>query len=459
MQFRVAHIRAAHIGLVLLALSACAPAQVSKDQPVLLEGVSFAPARSYPAAGAVAHGNASITRDFLDLTFAMENGRGLDTLSRFEGNVTIGLAGSVPAGAARDLAVLIARLQGEAGLNVAAAAPGEVPAITIEFSPKSALQRVAPSAACFVVPNVSSLAEYRSRRGTNAVDWGTVQVRTRAAIFVPSDTSPQEVRDCLHEEVAQALGPLNDLYRLPDSVFNDDNFNTVLTDFDMLMLRIYYAPQLRSGMTRDAVAIVVPGVVAALNPGGAGMGVDRAGPTPRAWTVAIETSLGKQGSLAARRTAAERALSIAKSAGWTDNRMAFSHFAVARMTAGTDRTRAQAEFMAAAAIYSRQPGGDVHVAHIEMQLTAMALASGNPQDALRLANQAIPVVQRHENAALLATLMLLKAEALEQLGDPAAAAALRLDSQPWARYGFGSEAVVKARMRDIATVAKRGTKS
>jgi len=34
--------------------------------------------------------------------------------------------------------------------------------------------------------------------------------------------SPQEVRDCLHEELAQALGPLNDLYRLPDSVFNDD---------------------------------------------------------------------------------------------------------------------------------------------------------------------------------------------------------------------------------------------
>ena len=58
---------------------------------------------------------------------------------------------------------------------------------------------------------------------------------------------------------------------------------------------------------------------------------------------------------------------------------------------------------------------------------------------------------------LLATLMLVKAEALEALGNPAAAAALRLDSQPWARYGFGPDSVVKARMRDIAAVAGRAS--
>jgi len=51
--------------------------------------------------------------------------------------------------------------------------------------------------------------------------------------------------------------------------------------------------------------------------------------------------------------------------------------------------------------------------------------------------------------------MLIKAEALERSGDPAAAAALRLDSQVWARYGFGPDSVVRDRMRDIATVADR----
>jgi hypothetical protein len=53
--------------------------------------------------------------------------------------------------------------------------------------------------------------------------------------------------------------------------------------------------------------------------------------------------------------------------------------------------------------------------------------------------------------------MLIKAEALESLGNPAAAAELRLDSEPWARYGFGPDSMVKARMRDIAAVADRAT--
>jgi hypothetical protein len=82
------------------------------------------------------------------------------------------------------------------------------------------------------------------------------------AVFMPADVAPQEVRDCLHEEVAQAIGPLNDLYRLPDSVFNDDNFHTVLTGFDMLILRATYAPELRSGMTRAEVAAALPGILA-----------------------------------------------------------------------------------------------------------------------------------------------------------------------------------------------------
>lgn len=448
-----------YVLMAVLCLAACAPpAQVTKGRPAVLEEATFAPVQAFAAQGYVTRSNAGITRDFLDLTFAMENGRGLEVFSRFEGPVTIGLTGDVPATAPRDLAMLIARLQREAGLPVSAASPGETASITVEFASRAALRRLAPTAACFVVPNVSSLAEYRSRRGSAAVDWGQVTTRTRAAIFVPADTSPQEVRDCLHEEVAQALGPLNDLYRLPDSVFNDDNFNTVLTGFDMMILRLYYAPQLRSGMGREVASSVVPGLVAAMNPGGAGMGVDRAGPTPRAWTMAIETALGKGGALPARRNAAERALALARAEGWSDNRLAFSHFAVARLIAGSDRPRAQAEFAAAAAIYARQPGGEVHVAHIEMQLAAMALASGSPAEAARLADRAIPVVQRHENAALLATLMLIKAEALDALGDTQGAAALRLDSQPMARYGFGPDVVVKARMRDIAAVAERGTR-
>jgi len=380
----------------------------------------------------------------MDLTFAMESGRALETFSRFEGPVTVAMRGAAPASAAKDLAGLIGRLRSEAGIDIS---PTTGPAtITVEFATRSDLRRLAPTAACFVVPNVSSLADYRRKRGSDQVDWATVTRRERAVIFIPADTSPQEVRDCLHEELAQALGPLNDLYRLSDSVFNDDNFHSVLTAFDMDILRMTYSPTLASGMSREEVAARL-GVSAAVGAG-----------NPPDWTRAIETALGKTGSLGTRKAAAERALALAQAAGWQDGRMAFSQFAVGRLLAGSEPARALDAFDRAALLYSRLPGGELQLAHIDMQLAAMALAGGLAEEAVRLADRAMPVVKRHENAALLATLMLIKAEALEQLGNPTAAAALRMDSAAWARYGFGPDSVVKARMRDIAAVADRAAK-
>lgn len=430
------------------AVSACAPpAQVSKSSPQSEVGVGFgSPALLVGIAGG---GGSNFARDFMELTFAMENGRALEVFSRFEGPVTVALSGAVPPTAPKDLATLIGRLQREAGLDIAPANAGEA-TITVEFARRSELRRLAPQAACFVVPNVSSLAEYRRLRGSDKVDWALITQRHRAAIFIPADTSPQEIRDCMHEELAQALGPLNDLYRLPDSVFNDDNFHSVLTSFDMEILRTYYSPALASGMTRAEVAGHLAGILGMV-PGPAAGGAAASA----AWTDAVEEALGRQGSAATRLQSAERALDIAMRQGWRDGRLAFSHFAVARLSAGRNPARALDEFGWAAAIYARLPGGEVQVAHIDMQLAGMALAAGLPAEAMRLADRAIPVVRRHENAALLATLMLIKAEAMERLGDPVAAAALRLDSQPWARYGFGPDSVVNARIRDITAVADR----
>lgn len=428
----------------LSALAACAPtAQVSKNRPPVEVGVGFGDPSAYRALAGPVTGS-SLTRDFMDLSFAMESGHVLDRFSRFEGPVTVAMRGPAPATASKDLATLIGRLRSEAGIDISPTTGAAT--ITVEFASRSELRRLAPTAACFVVPNASSLVEYRRLRGSAQVDWATVTRRERAAIFIPADTSPQEVRDCLHEELAQALGPLNDLYRLSDSVFNDDNFQSVLTSFDMDILRMTYSPALSSGMSREEVAARL-GTSAALGPG-----------NPPDWTRAIETALGKNGGLAARKAAAERALALAQAAGWQDGRLAFSYFAVGRLMAGSEPQRALDAFDRAAAIYARLPGGELQLAHIDMQLAAMALAGGLAEEAARLSDRAMPVVQRHQNAALLATLMLIKAEALEQMGNPGAAAALRMDSAAWARYGFGPDSVVKARMRDIAAVADRAAK-
>ncbi len=409
---------------------------------------SFAPAR---AAGPE-RSNTAMARDFLLLAFQMESGRELTRLTRFEQPVTILLTGKVPPTAPTDLARVIGRLRDEAGMDVRAVARGPA-SVTIEFLPRARLQSLVPQAACFVVPGVSSWAGYRAARRSDRVDWTLLESREQVAIFIPSDTSPQEVRDCLHEELAQALGPLNDLYELSDSVFNDDNFHTILTGFDMLMLRAHYDPALQNGMSREEVATRLPAILARLNPAGEFPARGVTAPTSRAWIDAIEAALGPRGSSVERRTAAQEALRIARAEGWQDTRLGFSYFALGRLSLADEIDLAVISLAEAARVYRGLPGAGIHGAHIDMQMAAFALSAGQADEAARLAERAIPVVRRAENAALLASLMMIKAEALEIKGEEAEAQALRLDSIGWARYGFGAQDQVRARLIEISVLS------
>ena len=423
------------------------------------EGGGFAPAPSLtalpaPAQVSAQRGNQEIVRDFLDLTFRMESGRAIPVLSRFEGPITVAMTGDVPEAAGPELARLMGRLRNEAGITLQGAAAGESASITIEFLPRNQMRRVVPTAACFVVPGVTSFEAYKAARGTAAVDWTQLTRRNHVAVFIPSDTSAQEVRDCLHEEVSQGLGPLNDLYHVPDSIFNDDNFRTVLTGFDMLILRAYYAPELQAGMNEAEVARRLPALMARLNPGGEGKGGTLKTIAPRSWVAAVEQSFGLRGGNA--KAAAEKMLSIAMAQGWRDARMAFSYYALGRAQITSDPVAAVQAFTEAGRIYRALPGGEVHAAHVDMQLAAIALSTGQPGQAVQFADRAIPVVKQAQNAALLATLMLIKAEAFDAQGMAAEAKATRLDSLGWARYGFGSEAQVRARMSEVAALGARG---
>lgn len=396
--------------------------------------------------------NSQIARDFLDLSFTLESGRALPVLSRFEGPVTIRVTGRRAGALDDDLDRLLARLRGEAGIDITRVDPRADASISLEVIPKRQLQALVPGAACFVAPNVSSWAEYKANRRTPLTDWALLTERRRMAVFLPGDVAPQETRDCLHEEIAQALGPVNDLYRLSDSVFNDDNFHTVLTGFDMLILRAYYAPELRSGMTRAEVAGRLPALLARLNPAG-GSGVP-APPsvTPAAWKQAIETALGAHPA-ASRRAAAERAVAIARTMGWRDTRLAFSLFALGRLNLGVNSDLALAAFREAEALYATLPGTRLQAAHMGVQLAAHALSMGNAETALRIVEAHQGTVRAAENAALLSTLLMIKAEGLELLGRDAEAQLVRLDSLGWARYGFGSDAEVGARLLEIAAIS------
>ncbi|MFZ7090508.1 DUF2927 domain-containing protein [Primorskyibacter sp. 2E233] len=409
---------------------------------------SFSVPRPTPPMGS----NSDIARDFLDLAFSLESGRGLQRMTRFEEPIRVRVTGTPPPNLAPDLNRLLHRLRTEAGIDISRTDNGTAN-VTIQAVTRAEIRQNLPTAACFVVPNVSSLKEYSAARRSNKVSWSRLKSRQRLAIFLPNDASPQEARDCLHEELAQALGPLNDLYRLPDSVFNDDNVHTVLTGFDMLILRAYYDPELHNGMSRNEVADRLPAILARINPAGQNGVARRLSKTPRVWIDAVQTALGPGASPAERRNAATEALKVATAMGWTDHRRAFSHYAMGRLLQAIDPEAAQDHFVLAQRYFGTSPETRLHRAYVASQLAAYAISANRPEDALYLISPHLGTAAQHENAALLATLMMLRAEALEMSGRVSEGRQVRLDSLGWARYGFGSDWAVRAKLREIGSLS------
>jgi len=405
-----------------------------------------------PQVTAPQRSNTEIAQDFLDLSFRMESGRTVPQLTRFEGPISVRLTGETNPTMVRDLEALLERLRNEAQINITMVDADQPAAITVQALPRATMQAAVPRAACFVVPRLTSWDEFKIARRTPQVDWTTLTRRDRAAIFVPSDVAPQEIRDCLHEELAQALGPLNDLYRLPDSVFNDDNIHTVLTGFDMLVLKTFYAPEIGNGMTRGEVAARLPTVLARLNPAGQARRGIPLNDTSRDWIEAMETALANGATPTRRRQAAQKAIALGRAFGWSGTRVGFAQYAYGRLQVGHDPSTALAAFNAADAAYQGSNATRIHAAHIAVQKSAFALAAGDAETTIGLANSGMDIAQKHQNAALLSTLMMFKAAALEMRGDTAQAESLRLDSLGWARYGFGSDANVQARLDEIAAL-------
>lgn len=441
---------------LFVVLGACMPgAQTDVTTRAALIDTRLPPMKVFtvPRPDPVAASNDNLVEDFMDLALRLESGRALDTFTRFEGPITVRLAGPVQPSVPRDLDRLLHRLRSEAGINIHLTVAPEAN-ITINAVSRAQIRRILPNAACFVIPNVSSLAEFRQARRSHKLNWSRITHRTKLAIFLPNDTSPQEARDCLHEELAQALGPLNDLYRLPNTVFNDDNVHTVLTGYDMLILRVFYDPALRNGMSRAEVRQRLPGILNRHNPRGDTGAAHNHNivPTPRSWIEAIQAALGPSTPAPIRRTAATQALNIASAMRWEDHRRGFSHYAMGRVLQSTAPETARTQFLLADAYFARGPNTQLHRAYVAAQLAAYALTENDPETALRVTRPYIEIATRHENAALLSTLMMLQAEALDLVGRVSAGTELRLDSLGWARYGFGADSSVRNKLHEITSL-------
>jgi len=440
--------------LALTTLAACGASETTRRAA---PEIALPPMRVFSQVKPVPpqHSNALIARDFLDLVFELENGDPVPAFSRFDGPITVAVGPDAPPTLGPDLDRLLARLRAEARIDIRRVSAGDIASITVHPVTRKQIQRVAPSAACFVRPNVSGWSDYRARRNDPDTFWNLLRERRQMAIFLPRDVSPQEVRDCLHEEIAQALGPVNDVYRLSESIFNDDNFHVVLTGYDMLILKAYYDPALQSGMSRAQVASRLPAILARLNPSGGADGIAAPDPTNRAWVRAINQATTQGHSRDRRRAAADQALALAKAFGAQDTRLAYTHYVYGLLNLSSDPGASLNAFLAAGKIYQTRPNTAIQEAHVALQIAAFQLSAGRAETALRLVDANLPIVRQTEHAALLSLFLLVKAETLEVLGKHDAAKPVQREALAWARYGFGDETEIRDRAAEILEISPR----
>jgi hypothetical protein len=388
----------------------------------------------------VARSNADLSEDFIDLTFGLENGETLDGLLRYEMPVQVMMRGRELAPYHRDLTALLQRLRDEAGIDITETGDPSKAEIVIEAVPAAQINRFFPDAACFIVPGVANWREFLNQRNDERIRWSDQRTLTHSVIFLPPDSTPQDARDCLNEEITQALGPANDLYRLPDSIWNDDNFQGAATAFDMLMLRTLYQPEFASGMSRAQAEARVGGVLDRVNPKGRGRPRQRRAPESRAWSGTIERALSHQTGREERLQAAVSATQIAIEMEPPDHRLGVSLLTLGRLNIRRDPAMAAQHFTDAYTVFAEELGvHDIRTAQAGVHVAALALGTAQYGVAIELADRHVPDAIAGQNAILAAGLLSIKAESLAEKGQDEAAREARLDSLRWARYGFGDD--------------------
>ena len=177
----------AAIGLAGLAACSGTPPAVSEISSVRFGAVSL------PIG--VARSNRALAEDFIDLTFELESGEKLARLLRYERPVRVYLGSGGLEAYRPDLEQLLARLRDEAGLDIAETGEPSEAQIFVEAVPAAQITRIFPTAACFIVPGESDWRGFMRRRPEERLRWPDQATLKRAAIFLPLDTTPQDVRD------------------------------------------------------------------------------------------------------------------------------------------------------------------------------------------------------------------------------------------------------------------------
>lgn len=438
-------------GALCVVVAACGGGEVEVNSTPLAEKPAFPATGAAIVDGDVLRSNTNIADDFVELVFRNEQGRSRAYLSRWEDPVRVRLESPNLAGYAPFLDSFLERMRNSAGVDIASTGSGSAN-LHIRLVEPDDMRRALASAFCVVVPADAEWSDFANSNDSERFRWSNKAELTEATVFIPADAVPFEVRLCLMEEITQALGPGNDLYRLADSIFNDDNAHSAPTSFDMLILRTLYDQRMKPGITESDAYEVALNILDEVNPAGRSIAAEEtADDGDAAWRRLMVLSFDRRFTTQERESFARQALARAKAFPVGDHRLPFSRYRLA-LAVSPDRPN-EAEVMLRLAIdeYKRMLGADdIRVASARLYYAKHLNRRDDFEAALTEIEAALPVLAAHETESRLAEALKEKHDALYGLGRDEEAIDAAILSLDWSLYAlgpdFGDLAAIRAQL-------------
>jgi hypothetical protein len=153
-----------------LMLNACVPVTPSDtaSRGVIVNS-TFSPMKTFgaPRTSRAVNSNNDLALNFIELPFRLESGRDVPFFTRFKQPITVRVKGAPPSSLGSDLTTLLHRMRTEANIRISQTSDNAPANVTIQAVSRAEIRRALLHAARFVVPNISSIDEYRSARRTD----------------------------------------------------------------------------------------------------------------------------------------------------------------------------------------------------------------------------------------------------------------------------------------------------
>ncbi|MEO1490703.1 MAG: DUF2927 domain-containing protein [Pseudomonadota bacterium] len=433
--------------LAILTLAACLPAgPFARSDPY-----AAGPQPGFPRLGtALPAGHTRYSHDSLAdlltrLTHDLEWGARRRNLVRYEAPISVSLSGPGAAQYTAFVGRYLSEIRGRTGIDIALASRANrpiTPNLLVQFIPGSEFRSELPEHVCVVAPGRLSWPRFRTAPKQFGGQAFETQRRVDAmSVFIPDTLEPYLARTCLIEEIAQALGPANDLYGLGPSIFNDDGAHIWPTRLDYLMLQVLYAPEMRTGLSRRETRDAARRALVRLNPQGAG-----ASPLPRLrqrdmkrWAKEIATVFDRSNGTSTRQQAARAAVGIASSRAPGSAYHCRALAALVRVTGDTP-DKALAAIDRALQVCTRAHGpNDIRITRLKLDRARMLFARGDHREAAITLEPLETPLAAHGQDERLVAFYALQAASLRAIQQSKRSFEARRRAGEWGAYALGSD--------------------